>query len=144
MFSKKETTNASAGVSYNNYDTLVGENTVIEGNISTKGTLRVDGKVNGNLQVEGDIVLGEKSKITGEINTQNIVVGGVIIGNVKASSSARLTPTGRVEGDLFVESLVVDEGAQFEGKCNMTKRVEQKSKVEEKSFGEKEKNKLPE
>lgn len=116
MFSGKK----QESVNLDKIDTLVGAGTEFNGTLVAKGTLRVDGKVEGKIITEGDVVVGEGGNIIADIEARNIVISGEIRGNIIASSSLELMPTGKVYGDISVKNLQIADGAVFEGKCDMT------------------------
>lgn len=100
-------------------DTLIGKNTVFEGAITGGGTIRVDGKLKGELSVSGNLTIGEEGSIFGNIKADNIHCAGIIDGNVEVSSQLHLTPSSRINGDIVVKNIIVDEGAVFTGNCKM-------------------------
>lgn len=112
MLRKKE-------VNVNNIDTLIGRNSIIEGKINAKGTIRFDGTLIGDLIVEGNVIIGEDGKVKGNITCENIIVSGTIEGNVTCKEQLRLTNTASLYGDIEVKSFIVDESAVFEGACKM-------------------------
>ncbi len=113
MFGKKEEAN------FEKVDTLIGKETVFEGNLNAKGTLRVDGKVIGEITCQGDIVVGESGFVEAGIKARHILVAGVIKGNVSAQGKVELASTGNIKGDINVASLIIDDGAALEGNCSM-------------------------
>lgn len=112
MFIKKDT-------SMYEFDTLIGANTVFEGSIESQGTVRVDGKVKGDLKTSGDVIVGNTGLITGNIYAENVNLSGTVEGNVNSKGVLRILSTAKLYGDIFVKSFVTDEGAIFQGKCNM-------------------------
>ena len=78
-------------------ESFVGTNSTFKGDIDTKGTLRVDGIVEGNITADW-VVLGDKSRVKGDITARGIVVGGRIDGNVKAKEIVAkvLKPAGKM------------------------------------------------
>jgi cytoskeletal protein CcmA (bactofilin family) len=101
------------------FDTLVGANTEIKGDITSKGIVRIDGKVTGNISVQGDLFIGEASYIKGAVTASNIHIAGNLEGNVTSSGSLKLLPTSKLVGDIQVKSFICDEGSLFEGMCKM-------------------------
>lgn len=100
-------------------DTLVGSNTVFTGNIEAEGTVRVDGKVKGDIKVTGDVYVGDRATITGNIEAANVHLSGTVEGNISAKGLLKILSTAKLYGDIKVNSFVADEGAFFQGKCNM-------------------------
>lgn len=110
-----------------NFDTLVGANTEVTGNITSKGIIRIDGKVTGNVSIQGDIFLGEDSYIKGDITASNIHIAGILEGNAFSSGLLKLLSTSKLIGDIQVKSFVCDEGSIFEGTCKMVDSQTSKS-----------------
>jgi cytoskeletal protein CcmA (bactofilin family) len=106
-------------------DTLIGTNTVLEGNIESEGTVRVDGKLHGDLKAGGDVFVGPGAAITGSIYASNVVLSGNLIGNVYADGILRLLSQGRLRGNVQVHGFVADEGGVFHGKCNIIEERQQ-------------------
>lgn len=98
-------------------DTTIGKEVIIEGNVFTEGSIRIDGLVKGQVESRGDIYLGETGKVHGNLAVRNILVAGEIIGNVTAAGRLEISNTGRITGDINIQKLVVAEGALYRGKC---------------------------
>jgi cytoskeletal protein CcmA (bactofilin family) len=126
-------------------DTFIGEKSFFEGNIDLEGTIRVDGKTVGEIKAEGDIIIGEKATISGNIFANNIIISGVVEGNVTARQQLRLTNTAKLTGDIKAHSLITDDGALFQGNCEMIENGPKQEKLPEASEslinGKKEKDK---
>jgi len=101
------------------FDTLVGANTELIGDITSKGVIRIDGKVTGNVSVQGDILIGEDAYIKGDLTASNIQIAGTLEGNVFSSGLLKLLPTSKILGDIQVKVFVCDEGSVFDGTCKM-------------------------
>ena len=118
MFGKTQTTNGSGGSSH--METVIGAETVIQGTIASKGSLRVDGKIEGGVTEADSVVIGETGDIQGDVSARSVVIGGKVIGNITASAIEILTAAS-IHGDIKTAALAVSEGANFEGNCTMTK-----------------------
>lgn len=116
MFNKKQSVET---ISQNNFNTLIGKNTIFQGELQAEGTIRIDGEIRGEVSVKGDAYIGETGMILGNIHAVNVVTSGKIEGNVYTSEQLRITTTGKIIGDVKVKSFIVDEDAFFEGKCTM-------------------------
>lgn len=99
--------------------TLIGRGTELQGDFTAKGSVRIDGKVNGNVTVEGSLILGAGALIDGEVSAEAVLIGGEVIGNINAPKKAELTTTAKVIGDITTGAIVIDEHAVFQGKCDM-------------------------
>jgi cytoskeletal protein CcmA (bactofilin family) len=100
-------------------ETVIGQNTVLEGIIKTDKVVRIDGQVRGNINAEG-VIVGEKAEITGDIDTKVIIIGGLVKGNINASETMEMLSQAKVFGDIKTNVLTIAEGAHFYGKSSMT------------------------
>jgi cytoskeletal protein CcmA (bactofilin family) len=91
----------------------------IKGDINSNGSIRIDGKVNGNVTAEGNFILGETGEVKGYIKAKNITIGGKIEGTVLSKEKLVLEAKAELIGDISAQILVVQEGAKFEGKSKM-------------------------
>jgi len=93
---------------------IIGEDLKIKGDITSKGEIQVDGEIEGDIRC-GSLLLGDKSKVTGGVAAEDVVVRGHLIGSI---TGLRITLQGQshVEGDIFHQSLAIEQGAYFEGK----------------------------
>lgn len=105
-------------------ESIIGADSHFKGEIETKGTLRVDGGVEGNVRADW-VVIGEKALIKGDVEARGIIVGGKVEGNLRAKEIVELRNKGNVSGEIFSNKLTIAEGAVFEGKSSM-KKEEQK------------------
>lgn len=101
-------------------ESFVGANSAFKGNIETKGTLRIDGKLEGNVQADW-VILGEKSSVKGDITARGIIVGGSVDGNLRAKEIIEIKSKGRVTGDTVTTKLTISEGGVFDGRSTMAK-----------------------
>lgn len=106
-------------------ESLVGSDSSFKGDIQTKGTLRVDGSVEGNISADW-VVIGETAQITGDITARGIVVGGKIEGTLKAKEIVEIKSKGNLSGEVFTTKLTVSEGAIFDGRSSMNRHEESK------------------
>ena len=117
MLMTKEQKRAAEELS--NSSTLVGKGTVIEGSIETSGTIRIEGKVTGNVTSKSKVVLGPLSSVLGDIVALNADIEGEVKGNLEIGELLTLKSTSVTEGDIQTSKLVVEPGASFNGKCSM-------------------------
>lgn len=97
-------------------------NSNFKGQLSVKGTLRVDGTVDGQLDADY-VILGESAVVKGPIKAKKIIIGGKIDGDVHAQQRAEITLKGKVLGDIFTQKLAITEGGEVNGKVEMKKEV---------------------
>ena len=100
-------------------DTLIGEGSCFEGNIQSEDTIRIDGKIHGEIRAGRDIIIGEKAFVKGNLFGSNIIISGKVEGNVEAKGQLRLTVSAQLTGDIKISSFIADEEAIFQGNCTM-------------------------
>ncbi|MBU3735791.1 MAG: polymer-forming cytoskeletal protein [Methylobacterium sp.] len=104
----------------NRIDTLIGAETVVEGDIDFSGGLRVDGCVRGNINElgakSGTLVLSEHGRVEGSINVSHAVINGTVLGPVNARAYVELQSKSKVTGDVRYKTLEIHMGAVVEGK----------------------------
>jgi cytoskeletal protein CcmA (bactofilin family) len=101
-------------------ESFIGANSNFKGDIDTKGTLRVDGTVDGNVNADW-VILGEKAFLKGNITARGIIIGGRVEGNLKAKETVEIKPKGQVSGDISTSKLTIIEGGIFDGRSSMMK-----------------------
>jgi cytoskeletal protein CcmA (bactofilin family) len=108
--------------------TLIGHGYEINGEISGKSVIRIDGKVTGNVTTEGGFILGDKGVVVGNIKTKSAIIYGKVTGNVEALQ-LEIKKTGVVNGDIKTETLEIELGAQYNGKLEMKQMIKSEEKV---------------
>ena len=98
---------------------LVAAGTVFEGKLRTPGSIRIDGKIIGEVTAAQNISIGGSGDVDGNITARNVTIGGKIKGMVVAQEKLVFETKAIVRGDIRAAKLVIDEGAMFDGKCMM-------------------------
>lgn len=101
-------------------ETIIGEDTFFQGNIKSKGSIRIDGRLEGNIVEAAQVIVGAKGYVQGDITAQSVIIGGKVNGNVTATENIELQPGSQLLGDIHTSTLSIGEGAVFEGHCVMT------------------------
>lgn len=113
MFKKRDSGPATTAVaSYSVLDAKC----VVQGSVSTEGTLRIDGRLEGDVLRAAVVVLGKGAVIRGNVSAGELVVGGTIEGAVTAQSRVELESTAVVTGDVRAHAILVHEGATLNGR----------------------------
>ncbi len=99
---------------------LLGTGTVVEGKIRTEGSIRIDGKLVGDLNAKANVAVGLGGAVEGNLSGKNVSLAGKVTGTVNAAEKLVLEGKSVVKGDIRATRLVVDEGATFDGQCVMT------------------------
>ena len=92
----------------------------IKGSIKFQKELMIDGKVEGEINSDGVLTIGENADIRGEIKTKSITVYGKVHGNITVGERCELKSRCTLQGDLKAARLVIEEGATFIGKSEVT------------------------
>jgi len=138
MFGRKK------GFSAARVDTLIGQGTVINGDLVFSGGLHIDGTIKGNVSVEEGstalLILSESGCIEGEVTVPNMVLNGEIVGDVFSSTRVELAPKSRIRGSVYYNLIEMEIGAEVNGGLvhqpqgsTLPKRLEDKS---ERHFGD--------
>ena len=98
---------------------LVGEGTVFEGTVRAESDVRASGRIIGTLDVEGKTMIAEEGSVEGEIDATNAEIAGQVHGEIRIEERLVLKSTARVDGMIETDRLVVEDGAQFTGECEM-------------------------
>ncbi len=101
---------------------LLGEGVEVVGEISFAQGLRVDGNIRGKVRSEATLVIGPKGKVEGEITVRRVSISGEFHGSIHASDRIEIRREGKAYGDLYTPCLIIEAGALFEGKCNMSEQ----------------------
>jgi len=105
--------------------TVIGQAAKLEGTVVSAGSLRIDGQVKGQINADGDCSLSPQSQVDADIRAQNVSVAGRFRGNIVVKGRAEITRGGRVDGNVTCKSLVVEEGAIFQGQSVMDQQAAQ-------------------
>ena len=99
---------------------FLGEGTNFKGILTFEGTVRVDGKMEGEILTKDTLVVGESAEINAEIQVDTIVVSGAVKGNITATGKVQVYRPGKISGNIKTPSLFIEEGVIFDGGCVMT------------------------
>jgi cytoskeletal protein CcmA (bactofilin family) len=92
----------------------------IKGSIKFQNDLTVDGKIEGEILSSGVLTVGENAEIRGEIKTKSVTVFGKVHGNITVEERCELKSRAVLQGDLKAARLVIEDGATFVGKSEVT------------------------
>ena len=105
--------------------TLVGEGTVITGELRFADGLRIDGEVIGNITCTGEgrslLVISDKAKVTGKVRAGHVIINCSVNGPVIAEDLLELQPKARIVGDVRYEALEMHQGATIDGELHPLK-----------------------
>lgn len=102
-----------------NSSNIIGKGTIVNGSIETFGNIRVEGKVVGDIKTKSKAAFGHSSQVDGSVLAQNAEVAGHITGTIEVTEQLVLKATATIDGDIITNKLLVESGANFNGKCKM-------------------------
>lgn len=108
---------------------FLGEGTDFKGILTFEGTVRVDGKLEGEIYTKDTLIVGESAVVAAEINVHTIVISGIVRGNVNATGKIEVHRPGKLFGNVKTPSLYIEEGVIFEGNCSMAYDAAEEKKV---------------
>lgn len=123
---KKRNHNKIDNVSIN---TVIAEKLHIVGDMNGDSSIRVDGKITGNISVIPGVILGEKAVVNGNVKSESVVIYGTLNGNIEAKDLS-IKSTALINGDISVETLEIDQGGKYNGNLKMEvhKNIQDKGK----------------
>jgi cytoskeletal protein CcmA (bactofilin family) len=102
-------------------DSLIGAGTVVDGDVTFTGGLRIDGQVHGNVTATGEngtLVISEQARIDGAIKVSHVVINGAVNGPVTSADFLELQAKARVVGDIAYKTLEMHVGAVIQGRLD--------------------------
>lgn len=109
MFTRRTSRNAAAGYS------VIDDELVISGDIQTRGTIRVDGRVEGALHRADRLIIGANGTVIGNVEAREVVIGGTVHGNLTVSERIEVQATASVRGDIHAAAVQLMEGGTVHG-----------------------------
>jgi len=104
---------------YKNVHTMIGPDATINGPIRLKQGLIVYGKIYGDVITKGPVRVAKNGLVQGNIEGFSVMVGGTVIGDVKSHGQVTLRKNCVLKGDISYRKLHIEDGAQFEGQCDL-------------------------
>lgn len=108
---------------------ILGTKAYFQGTLDIKGSVRIDGKLKGNITNCKSVIIGKEGTVTGDISAETISVSGSINGNIKAGKFVEFLAKSKVTGNVNAAKILVEEGAYFDGKCSMISSEEVKAQA---------------
>ena len=98
---------------------FIDQGSEFEGKLSFKDTVRIDGTFRGEIRSENTLIVGESGEVEADIHSKNVVISGSVAGDIVATRQLVLHKTARLHGNANTPSLVVEDGAVFNGTAKM-------------------------
>lgn len=109
----------NSGGAQNDLNGFLDRGSKLDGELHFESSFRIDGRFHGKIDSSGRLIVGEGGEVEGEIHVRHVTVSGVVRGSLHAIEQIHIAAGGRVEADLDTPSLVIEDGAIFEGRCSM-------------------------
>jgi cytoskeletal protein CcmA (bactofilin family) len=93
----------------------------VNGELRFQTSFRVDGKFDGTVVSDGDLIVGDGGEVDGDLRVGQVVISGTVRGTVSAAKRVHISPSGKVFADVDTPSLIIEDGAVFEGRCSMSR-----------------------
>ena len=113
--SSKEDINRSMPNSDMQANNILGKGTVITGDVDSPGNIRIEGKVDGNVNCKAKVVMGQSGELIGNIHSQTAEIAGYVKGTLFISETLILKPSANIEGDIEAGQMTMEPGASFNG-----------------------------
>jgi cytoskeletal protein CcmA (bactofilin family) len=109
---------------------LIGEGTVVHGEIRFEEGLRIDGEVQGDVTAIGDsgtlLVISEKARVQGKVKGGHVIINGSVVGPVECDGLLELQPKARIEGNVRYGTIEMHQGAAIDGEVRTIKPSEER------------------
>jgi cytoskeletal protein CcmA (bactofilin family) len=99
--------------------TLLAKGVVLKGEIHVEGTVRIDGRLDGDIQTKGQVIIGEDGLVQGTITAGTVISSGRIKAKVMADERVQLMKTATLIGEVLTPVLIIEEGAKLQGVMDM-------------------------
>ena len=119
-----------AKIDFKNVQTMIGAGAIVNGPITLKGGIIIYGKVYGDIQTDGPLRITISGQVFGNVQAIDAHIGGSIKGDITVTNKIILGSKSEITGDLIYRSLIIEDGAQFEGSCSV---IGNKENVEDSS-----------
>jgi cytoskeletal protein CcmA (bactofilin family) len=109
---------------------LIGEGTVVQGEVRFEEGLRIDGEVHGDVTAVGEratlLVISEKARVHGKVKGEHVIINGSVVGPVECGGLLELQPKARIEGDVHYGTIEMHQGASIDGEVRTIKPSEER------------------
>jgi cytoskeletal protein CcmA (bactofilin family) len=120
--------NKSMSASSEKFDTIIGRTTTIQGTLVVLDSVRIDGRVVGNVESAPDckiaVAIGPTGEVTGDIKAHRVMVAGKVFGHIHAADRVEFQKDSLVQGDVSYGSIAVEHGAKLSGLILQNKTME--------------------
>ena len=102
-------------------NSIIGEGSSFEGKFYISGSLKIDGKFEGDIRTEDTLIIGETGKIrTNNVTAREVVMSGVMLGDITAKEEVRLSGNGKMLGDISAPTVNISRGFIYKGNLTIS------------------------
>jgi len=101
------------------HNSIIGEGSIFEGQFYIAGSIRIDGKFEGEIKTDDTLVVGETGKVKTNIHANNVMLAGTLIGDIHARNEVRLSESGKMLGDINAPVVHLSKGVVMKGNINI-------------------------
>lgn len=100
-------------------NTFIGKGSEFVGKLTFDGTVRIDGKIDGEIFSRGTLIVGPGADVAAKIQVDTVIISGTVRGNITSGKKVEMRAPGKLYGNVRSPVLVIEEGVIFEGNCKM-------------------------
>jgi cytoskeletal protein CcmA (bactofilin family) len=117
-------------------DTVIAMGVKVEGEFASDGNVVIEGEIVGSVHAAQDLQVGDRARLTADVTAANARIAGEVRGNVMVSEKLELLASARIVGDIHAKMLLVEPGAQLNGRVVMGTPVAVTAEEQEAVVGE--------
>ena len=131
MFSSKKKEVTAESLQSEKICSVIASDVTVHGGLTAKDSMRIEGRIEGDVTLEGTLILGKSAVINGNVKVSSAAVAGEINGYIDAAGGlVTLSDTAKVKGDITTDRIVIDENAYFAGRCIMPEKPAEEGAAE--------------
>jgi len=100
-------------------ETIIGPSIKVKGDFHGKGSIVVEGIIEGRLKTGSYLYVGNEARVTADIEAKDAKIGGEVNGNIKVTGYLEITSSARIKGDIEADFISMEKGAILNGQCTM-------------------------
>ncbi|NLH39510.1 MAG: polymer-forming cytoskeletal protein [Elusimicrobia bacterium] len=104
-------------------ESIISPDCIFTGNLITKGSIKIEGIVNGSISEAKEVFVSKTAKITGDISSEKCIVYGAIKGNILSKNFVEIMSTASIIGDITTQKIMVEEGAGINGMVRVKNQI---------------------
>ncbi len=108
---------------------FLGQGAEFSGKLIFNGSVRIDGKFDGEIFGQGSLVVGQGATVNAHIDVKSMYISGEVRGNIDVKEKINIHSTGKFSGDVHTPVFIMEEGAVFDGMSHMTETIQKKNEA---------------